>query len=721
MGLESLLLQNMQNAGLTGIDRLAGNAMFPQSQMDKTQYAIPSQLPTSAETIRSDYDSKTDPYTGLPSTSFKKGGLAAIGFYEGGSPEEKRAAIADIYKKVLGRDPGEGEDIMQWADQFGEGTHNDILSFANRLAQTEEGTAYGKSKPNDVFANMVELTQKNSPFAGTDNPYANMKYLTSSTNPVAGDETGATTTSHLFQDQNGGVMTVDANGQPIGYEPGRGWYDEQLRANPDAVRGSSYRNQQYLATGPLDKTYKFNGVDVPINAQEFQLDPKTGQFITGKSGDYAPVLMRDKGYSWFDDWGAPAMVVAIPALAAAGVYAAGAYGAGAGAGALGAEGAATVGGGALGAEGAGAIGAGGAAAGGGGGAAAGGAGGAAAGGGGSTALNTVRGALLANSLINQLGGGSRQGYSGQGLNPYGGNVGFNPGVRVVSGLPGASGYEKTPWANMMPQISLSKLSEFSPTREMSGGGTAESDTEEQILRRIRNNIKGSSESNIPRMVDDLLESQRRAELLDKINAKFDVPSAQYVEGLGLMTPPPSVNGRLGVNSNALGGNIRAGLSGNVMMTPDKKILANPGMMDIGYRSSKESEYDPTFDISLQRALKSMPGRSRDYAVAANYTVPFAQGGDVGHLGGYSDGGRLLKGPGDGMSDNIPASIANKQPARLADGEFVIPADVVSHLGNGSTDAGAKQLYAMMDKVRKARTGNKKQGKQIKPSKFLPKG
>ena len=69
--------------------------------------------------------------------------------------------------------------------------------------------------------------------------------------------------------------------------------------------------------------------------------------------------------------------------------------------------------------------------------------------------------------------------------------------------------------------------------------------------------------------------------------------------------------------------------------------------------------------------------------------------------------------------NIPASIDNKQPARLADGEFVVPADVVSHLGNGSTDAGAKQLYAMMDKVRTARTGRKAQGKEINPKKYLP--
>ena len=100
-------------------------------------------------------------------------------------------------------------------------------------------------------------------------------------------------------------------------------------------------------------------------------------------------------------------------------------------------------------------------------------------------------------------------------------------------------------------------------------------------------------------------------------------------------------------------------------------------------------------------------------------VMMMSSGGISDLGSYSDGGRLLKGPGDGMSDSIPAKIGRRQPARLADGEFVVPADVVSHLGNGSTDAGAKQLYDMMDKVRKARTGNKKQGKEINPRKYVP--
>ena len=110
----------------------------------------------------------------------------------------------------------------------------------------------------------------------------------------------------------------------------------------------------------------------------------------------------------------------------------------------------------------------------------------------------------------------------------------------------------------------------------------------------------------------------------------------------------------------------------------------------------------------------------DVSGATPDTTEAARGGTMrSHLGGYSDGGRMLKGPGDGMSDDIPATISGKQPARLADGEFVIPADVVSHLGNGSTDAGAKKLYSMMAKIRKARTGKKKQAPAVKADRFMP--
>ena len=82
-------------------------------------------------------------------------------------------------------------------------------------------------------------------------------------------------------------------------------------------------------------------------------------------------------------------------------------------------------------------------------------------------------------------------------------------------------------------------------------------------------------------------------------------------------------------------------------------------------------------------------------------------------------GRYLAGGTDGMADKINTTIDGNQPAKLSHGEFVVPADVVSHLGNGNSDAGAQRLYDMMDKIRKARTGTTKQGKQIKPDKYLP--
>ena len=98
------------------------------------------------------------------------------------------------------------------------------------------------------------------------------------------------------------------------------------------------------------------------------------------------------------------------------------------------------------------------------------------------------------------------------------------------------------------------------------------------------------------------------------------------------------------------------------------------------------------------------------------------GGGLGSLGGYSDGGQLLRGPGDGVSDNIPAQIGNRQPARLADGEFVVPARIVSELGNGSTEAGARALYKMMDRIQATRgktVGKNKVAVNAKATRHLP--
>jgi hypothetical protein len=152
-------------------------------------------------------------------------------------------------------------------------------------------------------------------------------------------------------------------------------------------------------------------------------------------------------------------------------------------------------------------------------------------------------------------------------------------------------------------------------------------------------------------------------------------------------------------------------------------LAAPAVMSM-FKDKKEIPGEEKYDGPLSKFhynpssyVPTAPAQPVPYQPTYTNYRTYA-GGGLADLGAYSDGGQMLKGPGDGMSDDIPAKIANKQPARLANEEFVVPADVVSHLGNGSSDAGAKQLYKMMDRVRQARTGTKKQGKQINPEKYL---
>ena len=158
---------------------------------------------------------------------------------------------------------------------------------------------------------------------------------------------------------------------------------------------------------------------------------------------------------------------------------------------------------------------------------------------------------------------------------------------------------------------------------------------------------------------------------------------------------------------------RTGIFRDTDVDTARKSALEAAMIRLG-KAGKSAGIKP---IALPKtAIKGLG----DISGATQDTTEAAAGGTMRYnLGGYSDGGRMLKGPGDGMSDSIPASIAGKQPARLADGEFVVPADVVSHLGNGSTDAGAKKLYGMMDRIRKARTGKKKQAPAVKTARYMP--
>ena len=152
-----------------------------------------------------------------------------------------------------------------------------------------------------------------------------------------------------------------------------------------------------------------------------------------------------------------------------------------------------------------------------------------------------------------------------------------------------------------------------------------------------------------------------------------------------------------------------------------------------YKAIKEGELDHAYEIykdGIDYAKKvsgieskALAPRYGKHGMAGGGLTAFA-GGGLGHLGGYSDGGRLLRGPGDGVSDSIPATIgAKRQPARLADGEFVVPARIVSELGNGSTEAGARKLYAMMDRIQAARKKSVGKGKvavNSRAEKYLPK-
>ena len=157
---------------------------------------------------------------------------------------------------------------------------------------------------------------------------------------------------------------------------------------------------------------------------------------------------------------------------------------------------------------------------------------------------------------------------------------------------------------------------------------------------------------------------------------------------------------------------------------DEGIAANPwaGKMKRGFATPFNAEpaaptapvasnvMTPDQVLQAQRDMQTPPVQPAE-------TVQAAHGG----LMGLAHGGRYLQGETDGMADKLRTSIDGKQPAALSHGEFVVPADVVSHLGNGNSDAGAKKLYSMMDKIRQARTGTKKQGKQINPDKFMPGG
>ena len=194
----------------------------------------------------------------------------------------------------------------------------------------------------------------------------------------------------------------------------------------------------------------------------------------------------------------------------------------------------------------------------------------------------------------------------------------------------------------------------------------------------------------------------------------DITKKKYINVNGKMVLNPDY--KPPVIKSSTSGKDAGTTTGSLTDAKTINVLNNQGQTETATLSSDGNYYTSggdAYDVTGKPVQAKAEGGMTGYAV----------GGGLGSLGSYSDGGRLLKGPGDGVSDSIPATIgAKQQPARLADGEFVVPARIVSELGNGSTEAGAKKLYAMMDRVQKARgktTGKNKVAANTRADKYLP--
>jgi hypothetical protein len=256
-------------------------------------------------------------------------------------------------------------------------------------------------------------------------------------------------------------------------------------------------------------------------------------------------------------------------------------------------------------------------------------------------------------------------------------------------------------------------------------------------------LKVTDENGNP--IPDLTEAEK-AEEKAKLEAEIKA-AALKAEANKTQPPPPTTPGKpsgggVGLPGGGPGGGRPIGNGPIVGRGTSSRVSVGGGIGAGRYYRNPDGTYEDEdgnpvdengMPIQDARVAARAGGRIRAMQAGGLPTPPNPYGGAVGEdynfgfAGGgvmpteYLAGGKLLEGPGDGMSDDIPAVIRGKgvQRAALADGEFVVPADVVSHLGNGSTKAGAKKLYAMMDRIRQARTGKTRQAPEVKADKYMP--
>jgi hypothetical protein len=193
-----------------------------------------------------------------------------------------------------------------------------------------------------------------------------------------------------------------------------------------------------------------------------------------------------------------------------------------------------------------------------------------------------------------------------------------------------------------------------------------------------------------------------------------------------------------VGSGAGAGTAKTAAGGNKILDMDASTAALLGITAYGggkgLKENKEAQklYEQQQEAQAAEQRRIKRAGYDAYARSGLASIPMGAGGGMVAMadGGmtYMEAGgttgptglpRDVTGTGDGMSDSVPATIEGVQEARLADGEFVIPADVVADIGNGSSDAGSKKLYDMMDRIRKARHGTTEQPPEINAEKLMP--
>lgn len=557
MGINSLLQQDMQGAGLAGIDRLAGNAMFPQSQMDKTQYSVSSQMPTSAEVVNAGYEPRNNAYTGMPMQNFAAGGIASIPRFDGEDGSQVQAPENDF---TFGNSDLNNLSYETLSDS------NKIQSL-NALKEADP-QQYKIELMNALGSSLKDQYNANENYEPTWKQFSELKEV----DPAQWNRNQLSWLGHQQgwqigqnrSERNEAVMPVIQD--QIEQSKKAGLSEDEI----NNILGSSSQSANIQNQNRIIRQQQAGGGAMGMTTQDY---------LT-----IAAILGSGAAAAYF-----------APAAGAGGAF--------------------------------------------------------------TPAVGSGASFTIAPGAYTAAGTG-----------------GTALGADIFGGLAGTGG-------------SFEGLTAAEQAAQLTGATGGMGPTYAQL---------GYAGAGAPSTTQAI--------------AAADAASKAAAGGFSAKQAYAAKTAMDMLNSGAqTGGGGQPGPVQQVSAAPTIPTVNRFGVT--GYEGQT-----PTSEVNFKPILVSkIKGAGGDYTFAEG---GMAMGG-ISTLGSYSDGGRLLKGPGDGMSDNIPAKIGESQPARLADGEFVVPADVVSHLGNGSTDAGAKQLYAMMDKIRKARTGNKKQGKQIKPSKFLP--